>query len=191
VAALSKAWTVFASWNIGIVGSNPSRGMDVCPHLFCVCVVLCLGSGLATGWSPLQGALPTVYRHYETEKTAKVHKGCRVIDKQTNKLRGFSPQSELYRPSNRRLSAKLVATLADRGCRVVSATNPHGREFRFSRPEPLLSFQVAPQLSSRGWVGPVPDPLLLRKSGSAGSRTRDLWIYSQEPWPLGHRVIES
>jgi hypothetical protein len=44
-----------------------------------------------------------------------------------NKLRGFSPQSELYRPSDRRLSAKLVSNLADRGCRVVSATNPNGR----------------------------------------------------------------
>jgi hypothetical protein len=31
---------------------------------------------------------------------------------------------ELYRPSDRRLSAKLVPTLTDRGCRVVSATNP-------------------------------------------------------------------
>jgi hypothetical protein len=29
-------------------------------------------------------------------------------------------------PSDRRLSAKLVPTLADRECRVVSATNPHG-----------------------------------------------------------------
>jgi hypothetical protein len=47
--------------------------------------------------------------------------------KQKKKLRGFSPQSELYPPSDRRLSAKLVPTLADRGCRVVSATNPHGR----------------------------------------------------------------
>jgi hypothetical protein len=31
--------------------------------------------------------------------------------------------SELYRPSYRRFSAKLVPTLADRGCRVVSTTN--------------------------------------------------------------------
>jgi hypothetical protein len=29
--------------------------------------------------------------------------------------------------TDRRLSAKLVPTLADRGCRVVSAKNPHGR----------------------------------------------------------------
>jgi hypothetical protein len=45
----------------------------------------------------------------------------------TNKLYGFSHASELYRPSDRRLSAKLVPALADRGCRMVSATNPHDR----------------------------------------------------------------
>jgi hypothetical protein len=39
----------------------------------------------------------------------------------------FQYASELYRPSDRRLSVKLVPTSADRGCRVVSATNPHGR----------------------------------------------------------------
>jgi hypothetical protein len=33
----------------GIVGSNPSQGMDVCVRLFCVYVVLCVGRGLATG----------------------------------------------------------------------------------------------------------------------------------------------
>jgi hypothetical protein len=27
---------------------------------FCVCVVLCLGRGLATSWSPVQGVLPSV-----------------------------------------------------------------------------------------------------------------------------------
>jgi hypothetical protein len=47
--------------------------------------------------------------------------------------------------------------------------------------------QVAPQLSSRGWVGTVPDPLLLRKSGRAGNRTRNLLICSQKLWPLDHR----
>ena len=39
-----------------------------------------------------------------------------------------------------------------------------------------LFIQVAPQLTSRGWVDPVRDPLLLRKSGSAGNRTRDLYL---------------
>jgi hypothetical protein len=36
-------------------------------------------------------------------------------------------------------------------------------------------------------VDPVPDPLLLRKSGSAGDRTRDLCICSQKLCPLDHR----
>jgi hypothetical protein len=35
--------------------------------------------------------------------------------------------SELYRPSDRSLSTKLVPTFADRECRVVSVTHPHGR----------------------------------------------------------------
>jgi hypothetical protein len=35
--------------------------------------------------------------------------------------------SELYRPSDRSLSEKLVPTFADRGCYVVSVTDPHGR----------------------------------------------------------------
>jgi hypothetical protein len=37
-------------------------------------------------------------------------------------------------------------------------------------------------------VDPIPDPLLLRISGSADNRTRDLWVSSQEICPLGHRV---
>jgi hypothetical protein len=35
--------------------------------------------------------------------------------------------NELYRPSDRRLLAKLVQTFVDRGCHVVSATDPYGR----------------------------------------------------------------
>jgi hypothetical protein len=38
-------------------------------------------------------------------------------------------------------------------------------------------------------VDPVPDPLLLRISGSAWNRTRDLWICSEELWPLDHRHV--
>jgi hypothetical protein len=89
--------------------------------------------------------------------------------------------SELYRPSYRRSSAKLVPTFADEGCRVISATDPYDR---------ILDF-LALQLYSRGWVDPVPDPLLLGKSGRAGSRARDLWICSQELWPLDRRAGHS
>jgi hypothetical protein len=60
VCGLPKAWTVFARSDTRIVGSNPTQGMDVCVRLFCVCVVLCVGSDLATGWSLVQGVLPSV-----------------------------------------------------------------------------------------------------------------------------------
>jgi hypothetical protein len=39
--------------------------------------------------------------------------------------------SELYRPSDRRLSAKSLATFADKGCHVVSVTDPYGRILGF------------------------------------------------------------
>jgi hypothetical protein len=39
--------------------------------------------------------------------------------------------SELYRPSDRRLSAKWLPTFADRGCHVVSVTDPYGRILGF------------------------------------------------------------
>jgi hypothetical protein len=83
---------------------------------------------------------------------------------------------------------KLVPTFADR---LVSRGQHNGS------PRPLISaiytgaatyfIHVAPQLTSRGWVDPAPDPLLLRKSGSARNWTRDLCICSQKLWPLDHR----
>jgi hypothetical protein len=39
--------------------------------------------------------------------------------------------SELYRPNDSRLSAKLVSTFADKGCYVVSVTEPYGRILGF------------------------------------------------------------
>jgi hypothetical protein len=43
---------------------------------------------------------------------------------------------------------------------VVNVTDPYGSILGFSRQEPLLFYQVAPQLYSRGCVDPVPDALL-------------------------------
>jgi hypothetical protein len=39
--------------------------------------------------------------------------------------------SELYRPSDRRLSAKWLPAFADKGCHVVSMTDPYGRILGF------------------------------------------------------------
>jgi hypothetical protein len=80
-------------------------------------------------------------------------------------------RKELYRQSDRRLSAKLVSTFADRGCHVIGVTDPNGRILGFLVRRLYFFFQVAPQLYSRGWVDPVSDQLL-RKSGSARNWTR-------------------
>jgi hypothetical protein len=55
---------------------------------------------------------------------------------------------------------------------VVSVTDPYGRNLGFLDRSRYFFYQVAPQLYSRGLVDPVPDPLLLRESGSAENRTR-------------------
>jgi hypothetical protein len=68
------------------------------------------------------------------------------INKQTNKLRGLLFASELYRQNDGRLSAKLMPTFADRGCCVVSSTDPYDRIIGFLDRCRYYFFQVAPQL---------------------------------------------
>jgi hypothetical protein len=81
VAARSKAWTVFVRSNTGLVGSDPTRGMDVCLRLFYVYFVLCVGSGLVTGLSPVQGFLVRVYRLRNWKSAECPTKGCRAVDR--------------------------------------------------------------------------------------------------------------
>jgi hypothetical protein len=59
-------------------------------------------------------------------------------------------ECELYRPINRRLSAKSVPTFAGRGYHVVSVTDPYGRIFGVLDRSLYFFFQVAPQLYARG-----------------------------------------
>jgi hypothetical protein len=42
VAARFKTWTVFASSNAVIVGSNPTRSMDVCVYVYSVFLFSCV-----------------------------------------------------------------------------------------------------------------------------------------------------
>jgi hypothetical protein len=60
----------------------------------------------------------------------------------------------------------------DRGCHVVSVTDPYGRILGFLDRSRYFFFQVAPQLYSRGWVNLGPNPLLHTKSGSGGITAR-------------------
>jgi hypothetical protein len=69
------------------------------------------------------------------------------------------------------LVGEVSAKFADSGCHVVSVTDTYGRILGFLDRNRYFFFQVAPQLYSRSWVDPITDSLL-RKSGSAGNRTR-------------------
>jgi hypothetical protein len=81
VAARFKAWTLLAHSNARILGSNPTQGMDFCVYLFCVCVVLCVGSGLATGWFPSKGSYRLRIGLRNWKRGQGPTKGCGAIDK--------------------------------------------------------------------------------------------------------------
>jgi hypothetical protein len=83
-------------------------------------------------------------------------------NKKINKLRGLQFARELYRRSA--VSANFCGYRMYRG--------QHSRVLGFLDRSCYSFFQIAPQLYSRGWVDPVPEPLLLRKSVSAGNQTR-------------------
>jgi hypothetical protein len=70
------------------------------------------------------------------------------------------------------LVGKVSANFVDTGCSMVSSKDPYDRNLGFLDRSCYFFFQVPPQLYSRALVDPVPDPLFLRKSGSAGNRTR-------------------
>jgi hypothetical protein len=95
--------------------------------------------------------------------------------------------SELYRPGDRSLSAKLVPTFGDRGCRVVSATDPYGHILGFLDRSHYFFLQVAPQLYLSG----PRSRLTTQKTWYCRKSNLDLWICSQELWPLDHRGGQS
>jgi hypothetical protein len=61
--------------NTGVVGSNRISDINICMRLFCVCIVLCVGRGLAMSWSPDQGVLLTIHRITKLKKRPGPNKG--------------------------------------------------------------------------------------------------------------------
>jgi hypothetical protein len=106
---------------------------------------------------------------------------------QTNKkLRGLSPQENYTdratvacRP--RECQHLWIESVALTAQRILTAVSLDCLD-----PEPLLFHSSSSSvILTRLWTS-VPVPLLLRKSGSAGNRTRDLCICSKKFWPLDH-----
>jgi hypothetical protein len=94
-----------------------------------VCTFLCLKKFLA---------------ERETRAGAADRKQRRAVeDTAKTKLNSVaSVRKQTIPTDDRRLSAKLVPTFADRGCRVVSAADPYGRNFGFlDRSRPRFSLK--------------------------------------------------
>jgi hypothetical protein len=74
-------------------------------------------------------------RRIRRRKLRRKRRRIRRLERRMRRRRKKSPwsesASELYRPSDRRLSAKCLPTFADRECHVVSVTNPYGRILDF------------------------------------------------------------
>jgi hypothetical protein len=94
---------------------------------------------------------------------------CRFLSRK-KKLHGLSPRANY--------TNRATAACRRSDCQLLRIEGATWSAWRipkpysgFSRQEPLLFYQVAPQLYSRGWVDPVPDPLLFF-SVSAGNRTQ-------------------
>jgi hypothetical protein len=104
----------------------------------------------------------------------------RIRQKKTYSV-AFSPQAN-YTDRSNAAAGEVMPTFAGRSAQLISSAV----NLSFLDRSRHLFFPVAPQLSSRSRVDPVPDPLFLRKPDSAGNRTWNLWICSQKLW-LDHR----
>jgi hypothetical protein len=89
---------------------------------------------------------------------------------QTKQTSWSESASELYRPSERRLSAKWLPTFADKGCHVVSVTDASGRILAFL--DRSRYFSIKQLLSCTHEAEWTPFQTHYIVSGSAGNRTR-------------------
>jgi hypothetical protein len=110
-------------------GCTPHFGTSPDSIQLLLCSVGCTAQGVVPRWCQF---------HTRTEQRHGTTLTCSFVEQKKNQTPCPYSASELYRPSDRRLSTKLVPTLADRGV-------PHGQRdgslrpySRISRPKPLL-----------------------------------------------------
>jgi hypothetical protein len=66
------AWTIFARCNAGIVGSNPTQGMDVCVCVYSVFVLSCVQvTALRQAVPPSKESYRLCKKDYENEEEAR------------------------------------------------------------------------------------------------------------------------
>jgi hypothetical protein len=100
----------------------------------------------------------------------------------------LSPQVNYTDWSTATCQQNLVPTFVDRG--VLRGQHGGSRtivNISFLDRSCYFSFKWRLIYAHEGWVDPAPGPLQLRKFGSAGNRTQDHWVSTQELWPLYYR----
>jgi hypothetical protein len=124
----------------------------------------------------------TLYRHLLVHKL-RAENGLQPPDYETvstsDKLSGLSPTERP--PLIAEVNANIWRHRMLRGQRNGSP-RPYSRS---SKREPVLFLPNSSSNVLTRLMVPVPDPLL-RKSGCAGNRIRDLWFCSQGLWPTDH-----
>jgi hypothetical protein len=65
-------------------------------------------------------------REYKYKKSLRLRTSFEILNIDKKIIPWPESASEIYLPSDRHLSAKLVPNFADRGCNVVSMTDPYG-----------------------------------------------------------------
>jgi hypothetical protein len=93
-----------------------SLGAWMC--FLCVCVVLCEGCGLVTAWSPVQGAIPTVYKIKKLKTRLRPNKGLQSHNNNNNCTPGLESREygreSVTLTTCRPLSAKVGTSFADK-----------------------------------------------------------------------------
>jgi hypothetical protein len=88
---------------------------------------------------------------------------------------------------DRSLSETLVPTFTDRGCRVVSPADPPTAVISVFRSETLIFILSSSSIVLTRLSGPRSRPTTSQKIWWRRESNPDLWICSQELWPLDQR----
>jgi hypothetical protein len=106
----------------------------ICVRLFCVCVVLCVGRGLATGWSPVQESYRLCKKFKKLKKRPKSNKELYIhIWIHTNSMNG---ESATQKRSGKRLPFEIKAA-------VIKHRNGTMRNFYFYQKFVFQLFKIA------------------------------------------------
>jgi hypothetical protein len=103
----------------------------------------------------------------------------------------FSPQTNYTDRATTTCWRNLLPTFADSGASSGQrGGSPTVVNLSFLDRSRYFSFKQLLIYSHKGWVDPVPNPLLLRKCGISRNVTRDFWVSSQDLWALDQSLIQ-